>query len=109
MSGIYNGLQARIQRQAPFAFFVPCSAHSLNLVATATAESCTEACRFFMLLQEHTTQQVVKQETWTRITEIFNANSNRVPRTSENLISCYRNMKSKTKKQHSDAKMALTG
>lgn len=54
-------------------------------------------------------KQVVKQETWTRITEIFNANSNRVPRTSENLISCYRNMKSKTKKQHSDAKMALTG
>lgn len=52
MSGIYNGLQARIQRQAPFDFFVPCSAHSLNLVATATAESCTEACRFFMLLQE---------------------------------------------------------
>lgn len=52
MSGIYNGLQAKIQRQAPFAFFVPCSAHSLNLVATATAESCTEACRFFMLLQE---------------------------------------------------------
>ena len=52
MSGRYNGLQAKIQSQARFVFFVPCSAHSLNLVATATAESCTEACRFFTLLQE---------------------------------------------------------
>ena len=25
MAGIYNGLQAKIQRQAPFTFFVPCS------------------------------------------------------------------------------------
>lgn len=52
MSGLYNGLQAKIRDQAPFALYVPCSAHSLNLVATAAAESSTEACRFFMLLQE---------------------------------------------------------
>lgn len=52
MSGMYNGLQAKIRNQAPFALYVPCSAHSLNLVATAAAESCTEACRFFMMLQE---------------------------------------------------------
>ncbi|CAH1103040.1 unnamed protein product [Psylliodes chrysocephalus] len=48
MSGIYNGLQAKIQRQAPFAFFVPCSAHSLNLVATATAESSTQRWKILM-------------------------------------------------------------
>ncbi|GBP43487.1 Zinc finger HIT domain-containing protein 1 [Eumeta japonica] len=52
MSSMYNGLQAKIRNQAPFAFYVPCSAHSLNLVATADAVSCTEACRFFIMLQE---------------------------------------------------------
>lgn len=46
MSGIYNGLQAKIQEQAPFAMFGPCAAHSLNLVGTSAAESCTEACHF---------------------------------------------------------------
>ncbi|GBP90079.1 Zinc finger MYM-type protein 1 [Eumeta japonica] len=52
MSGLYNGLQAKIRNQAPFALYVPCSAHCLNLVAIAAAESCSEACRFFITLQE---------------------------------------------------------
>ncbi|XP_008178879.1 zinc finger MYM-type protein 1-like [Acyrthosiphon pisum] len=32
MSGMYTGLQARIKEVNPLATFVPCSAHSLNLV-----------------------------------------------------------------------------
>lgn len=71
MSGVYNGLQAKIKSQAPFAFFVPCSAHSLNLVATAAAESCTEACRFFMLLQEIYVFFVSSTQRWQKLmTEI---------------------------------------
>lgn len=67
MSGVYNGLQAKIQSQAPFAFFVPCSAHSLNLVATTAAESCTEACRFFMLLQEIYVFFVSSTQRWQKL------------------------------------------
>ncbi|XP_046674775.1 zinc finger MYM-type protein 1-like [Homalodisca vitripennis] len=52
MSGTYNGLQAKIKSKSPLALFIPCAAHSLNLVGSSAAESCEEACRFFMLLQE---------------------------------------------------------
>lgn len=52
MSGVYNGLQAKIKTKSPLALFIPCAAHSLNLVGSAAAESCEEACTFFMLLQE---------------------------------------------------------
>lgn len=68
MSGIYNGLQAKIQEQAPFAMFVPCAAHSLNLVGTSAAESCTEACHFFMLLEEVYTFFVKSTERWKKLT-----------------------------------------
>lgn len=35
MSGMYLGLQSRIKSHNPLAEFVPCSAHSLNLVGDA--------------------------------------------------------------------------
>lgn len=68
MSGAYNGLQAKIQEQAPFAMFVPCAAHSLNLVGTSAAESCIEACHFFMLLEEVYTFFVKSTERWKKLT-----------------------------------------
>lgn len=34
MAGIYKGVQARVKELNPLAYFVPCSAHSLNLVGT---------------------------------------------------------------------------
>lgn len=52
MSGIYNGLQAKIKEISRLADYVPCSAHSLNLVGECAAESSQEACLFFSLLQE---------------------------------------------------------
>jgi len=52
MSGQYNGLQAKIKELSPQADYIPCSAHSLNLVGESAAEICEEACRFFELLQE---------------------------------------------------------
>lgn len=43
MSGIYSGLQARIKEIIPLADYVPCSAHSLNLVGTCAASCCKNA------------------------------------------------------------------
>lgn len=51
MAGEYSGMQARLKEVNPKAVFVPCSAHSLNLVGTAAVDSCIEAVSFFGFLQ----------------------------------------------------------
>ena len=51
MSGKYNGLQAKVKELCPYADYVPCAAHSLNLVGVCAAESCPEVCRFFMFVE----------------------------------------------------------
>lgn len=51
MAGAYSGLQARIKEINPLAHFVPCAAHSLNLVGTCAASACREACEFFDIIQ----------------------------------------------------------
>ncbi|KAF0724553.1 zinc finger MYM-type protein 1-like [Aphis craccivora] len=51
MSGIYSGVQARIKSINALADFVPCSAHSLNLVGKNAASCCYEANAFFGLIQ----------------------------------------------------------
>ncbi|CAG4969767.1 unnamed protein product [Colias eurytheme] len=57
--------------------------------------------------QTDSVKQSDKQNAWTKITEVFNANTSNLHRTTENLLSCYRNAKSKFKKQHSEAKMLI--
>lgn len=51
MSGIYKGVQIRILGLNPLAAFVPCSAHSLNLVLEHAAGGSPEIVRFFMFIQ----------------------------------------------------------
>lgn len=51
MSGKYTGLQARIKQVCPHAVYVPCSAHSLNLVGECAANCCFLAEDFFNLIQ----------------------------------------------------------
>ncbi|KAG8177468.1 hypothetical protein JTE90_008652 [Oedothorax gibbosus] len=51
MSGVYIGVQARIKELNPLAEYAPCSAHSLNLIGSCAAESCTEGISFFGWLQ----------------------------------------------------------
>jgi len=51
MSGVYSGLQARIKGACPYAIFVPCAAHSLNLVGEYAANCCTLGTEFFNFLQ----------------------------------------------------------
>ncbi|XP_031345831.1 zinc finger MYM-type protein 1-like [Photinus pyralis] len=52
MSGKYNGLQAKVMQENKLATWVPCAAHSLNLVAKAAAECCPAAVGFFDFLEE---------------------------------------------------------
>lgn len=52
MTGIYCGLQARIKSVSLLAQFVPCLAHSINLVGTNAAHSSLNAIKFFDLLQK---------------------------------------------------------
>ncbi|XP_037047203.1 uncharacterized protein LOC119081987 [Bradysia coprophila] len=51
MSGIYQGVQTRIIGMNPLAVYVPCSAHSLNLVLEHAAAGTQEIVRFFMFIQ----------------------------------------------------------
>lgn len=52
MAGRYNGVQAKVKELNPSALFVPCSAHSLNLVGACAADCCDEAVDFFALMQD---------------------------------------------------------
>lgn len=52
MKGKHNGLQKRILDINPRAFFVPCAAHSLNLVVNDAAKSSLEVTNFFGIIQE---------------------------------------------------------
>ncbi|KAL4104368.1 hypothetical protein QTP88_019669 [Uroleucon formosanum] len=51
MSGIYSGLQARIKEACPHAVYIPCAAHSLNLVGECAANCCINANDFINFLQ----------------------------------------------------------
>lgn len=51
MSGVYSGLQARIKEACLHAVYVPCAAHSLNLVGECAADCCIYANEFFNFLQ----------------------------------------------------------
>lgn len=52
MSGQYAGLQARIKEKCNFAIFIPCAAHSLNLVGVCAAECVMEAVSYFQFVQK---------------------------------------------------------
>ena len=50
MSGKYKGLQALIKEINIYAEYIPCFAHSLNLVGQCAAVSCNEAIKVFDLI-----------------------------------------------------------
>jgi len=52
MGGKYSGLQARIKEQCKFAIFVPCAAHSLNLVGVQAVGCVSEAVAYFQFVQK---------------------------------------------------------
>uniref|UniRef100_A0A2S2RAD6 Zinc finger MYM-type protein 1 n=1 Tax=Sipha flava TaxID=143950 RepID=A0A2S2RAD6_9HEMI len=52
MSGPCSGMQAIIKAKNPFADFIPCTAHSLNLVGQSTVDCCVKTVSFFGFVQE---------------------------------------------------------
>lgn len=53
MSGIYRGMQTMILGMNPLTVYVPCSAHSLNLVLEHAAGGTAKIVRFFMFIQSN--------------------------------------------------------
>ena len=51
MSGKYKGVQALVKERNPLAEYVPCVAHSLNLIGKCAAEQCLQATSFFDFVQ----------------------------------------------------------
>ena len=52
MSGKYNGVQALVKAKfGAVAEYVPCYAHSLNLVGVCAAQSCPEVVQFFDFIE----------------------------------------------------------
>ncbi|XP_065662854.1 zinc finger MYM-type protein 1-like [Hydra vulgaris] len=52
MSGIYNGVQKKINNIQPSAQYVYCASHNLNLVINDAVSGCREVNNFFIILQE---------------------------------------------------------
>ncbi|CAM4446998.1 unnamed protein product [Leuciscus chuanchicus] len=51
MSGAYKGVQARIKQISSLAQWVPCAAHTLNLVGVNSVNCCEETEQFFSFVQ----------------------------------------------------------
>ena len=51
LSGRYSGVQARLKVLNPLIHYIPCSAHSLNLVGSCAVESCNNSTSFFGFIQ----------------------------------------------------------
>lgn len=52
MSGKNTGVQSRIKEKAPFAYYVHCHAHRLNLVLVDVTSRIPDASKFFSLLEK---------------------------------------------------------
>ena len=76
MTGKYAGLQARIKRLNTLAYYIPCAAHSLNLVDVASVNCCLEAVNFFELLQELYAFCVGSTKWWNLLTKGLVLNEN---------------------------------
>lgn len=51
MSGIKNGLQAIVKKRNPYAIYVHCLAHKVNLVLVAACKDNDLSCNFFNIMQ----------------------------------------------------------
>lgn len=51
MTGRYKGMQQKILEENKYAAFIPCAAHSLNLVGRSAVDSCLNAVNFFSTVQ----------------------------------------------------------
>jgi len=66
MAGKYDGVQLKILDENKFAKFIPCAAHSLNLV-----DSCLDAVKFFGVVNELFCFFSVSTKRWTVLKNVL--------------------------------------
>ncbi|XP_072400342.1 zinc finger MYM-type protein 1-like [Diabrotica undecimpunctata] len=71
MSGVYSGLQARIKSRNSLAKYVPCAAHSLNLIVQHAAECSMESTSFFLVAEEIYVFFSTSTYRWKRLTDLL--------------------------------------
>jgi len=80
MSGCYEGLQAKILILCALALYVPCAAHSLNLVGTHAVETILTVSMFFDYLQDMYSFMVASTYRWEMLMETLKPNQKVVKR-----------------------------
>lgn len=79
MGGRYRGLQARIKEINKNAEYIPCFAHSLNLVAKCAAECCMEASIFFDFVENLYTFFSASTYRWGLLTKALKDEGSKLP------------------------------
>ncbi|XP_047127583.1 uncharacterized protein LOC101241302 [Hydra vulgaris] len=74
MAGKYSGLQARIREKNPLAEYVPCFAHSLNLVGASAVNCVTTVSGFFDFVQNLYVFSNASTQRWELLTKGLNSN-----------------------------------
>jgi len=72
MAGIYNGVQAHILQKNKLAMFVPCVAHSLNLVGVHAAETSSTITTFFGIVQKMYIYFSGSTSRWEKLKSVIN-------------------------------------
>lgn len=73
--GRYNGMQKHIKDLNPYATYVPCSAHSLNLVGRCAVDCCLSAVNFFGIIQQIYNFFSASPKRWATLHSFFDSNS----------------------------------
>ncbi|KAK9692785.1 hypothetical protein QE152_g34915 [Popillia japonica] len=78
----------KLKGKSPLADYVPCSAHSFNLVGECVAENSQEACSFFSLLQELYNFFAASTQRWKHLQTHFTVKSLSTTRWSARADAC---------------------
>uniref|UniRef100_A0A3B3TM85 DUF4371 domain-containing protein n=1 Tax=Poecilia latipinna TaxID=48699 RepID=A0A3B3TM85_9TELE len=77
MSGVYKGLQARMKELNPLVEWVPCAAHTLNLVGVNSVNCCFETADFFQFVQNLFNFCSKSTARWKVVTDGLQPNANK--------------------------------
>lgn len=85
VSGLYKGMQSRIRNINPLAQWVPCAAHTLNLVGVNTVNCCLQTDEFFTFVQSVSNFCSNSTSQWQIVTSGLEPNTNRRIQTLKSL------------------------
>uniref|UniRef100_A0A3Q2QGC9 DUF4371 domain-containing protein n=1 Tax=Fundulus heteroclitus TaxID=8078 RepID=A0A3Q2QGC9_FUNHE len=77
MSGVYKGLQERMKELNPLVEWVPCAAHTLNLVEVNSVNCCFETADFFQFVQNLFNFCSKSTARWKVVTDGLQPNANK--------------------------------